>query len=132
MIERTATCSCGQLQATCRGEPARVSVCHCLDCKKRTGSAFSYNATYPADQVETRGRFRTFTRTSDEGYWGRFSFCPECGTTTFYEIERRPGMITVPAGGFAEVDFPEPTVSVYDERRHPWLQLAPSGPLRQE
>ncbi|MGR3757040.1 MAG: GFA family protein [Tranquillimonas sp.] len=32
-MERTATCRCGQLTATCRGEPVRIAVCHCLECQ---------------------------------------------------------------------------------------------------
>ena len=31
----------------------------------------------------------------------------------------------VPAGAFADPDFPAPQVSVYDCRRHPWVQLPP-------
>ena len=38
-----------------------------------------------------------------------------------YEIERRPGMIPVPAGAFADPTFPPPTIEVYEERRCPWL-----------
>ena len=132
MIERTATCSCGSLRAICRGEPVRVSVCHCLDCKRRSGSAFAYNATFPEDQVETSGTSNSFTRSSDEGYWGRFNFCPSCGSTVCYEIERRPSMITVPVGAFADPAFPEPTVSVYGERRHPWLRIETREPLSEE
>jgi hypothetical protein len=41
-------------------------------------------------------------------------------------------MITIPAGGFADPDFPEPTVSVYDERRHGWIELRPKASLRLE
>lgn len=123
-MDRIATCSCGALRAQCSGEPARVSVCHCLDCKRRTGSAFSYNATFAAEQVETSGPSNPFTRSSEEGFWGRHHFCPECGDTLFYEIERRPGMITVPVGAFADPDFPPPTVSVYGERRHAWLHIS--------
>ena len=44
MTTRRAQCSCGQLAAICAGEPVRVSVCHCLECKRRSGSAFSNNA----------------------------------------------------------------------------------------
>ena len=114
---RIATCRCGALEALCSGEPARISICHCLDCKRRTGSAFSLNATFRRDRVKIRGEAQSFTRTSDEGYWGRQGFCGRCGTTVYYEIERRSGMITVPVGGFADPDFPPPTVEVYGERR---------------
>ena len=29
MTSRRATCSCGQLNLTIEGEPARISMCHC-------------------------------------------------------------------------------------------------------
>ena len=130
MSSRTAECSCGSLRAVCQGEPARISVCHCLDCQRRTGSAFALNATFEAGQVDVSGPYSTFTRSSDEGYWGRFNFCPVCGSNVFYEIERRPGMISVPVGGFADPGFPVPTVSVYEERRHPWCSIEAEGLVR--
>jgi hypothetical protein len=132
MKERLARCACGKLEVASRGAPVRVSICHCLDCKRRTGSAFSYNATFSSQQVEVRGEFRTFTQVSEEGFWGRHHFCPQCSATIFYEIERRPGMITIPVGAFADPAFPEPSVSVYDERRHPWLEIRTVEPLRME
>jgi hypothetical protein len=123
---RTARCGCGALTARAEGEPDRISVCHCLECKRRTGSAFSWNAHWPADRVETDGPYETFERGSDDGYWGRHHFCPRCGITVFYEIERRPGMISIPVGAFADPGFPPPQVEVYTERRCAWLpQLAP-------
>jgi hypothetical protein len=121
MGTRTAHCHCGALQALCRGEPIRVSLCHCLACKVRSGSAFSYNATFPADAVTTEGEASAWERTSEEGYRSRGFFCPRCGSTVWFEIERRPGMISLPAGAFADRDFPAPTMEVYGERRHSWL-----------
>jgi hypothetical protein len=47
MTTRCAECSCGQLAAICQGDPVRISVCHCLACKRRSGSAFSNNARFP-------------------------------------------------------------------------------------
>src|SRR5258707_789615 len=121
MTIREARCACGALSARTEGDPVRVSICHCLECKRRTGSAFGWNATFNADQVAIAGAYESFTRGSDEGYWARHHFCPDCGVSVFYEIERRPGMISIPAGGFADPDFPPPLVEVYEERRCPWL-----------
>ena len=129
MTERVARCSCGALTATCEGEPVRRSICHCTECQRRTGSAFGLQATYAVDRVRTLGESRAFTRSSDDGYWVRSHFCPVCGTTLFLELERRPGMVTIPAGAFADLDFPEPTVSVYTERQRPWLRIETSEPL---
>ncbi len=56
MTSRIASCSCGQLRATCQGEPVRISICHCLECQKRTGSVFAVQARYPRESVTIVGR----------------------------------------------------------------------------
>jgi hypothetical protein len=121
MTIREARCACGALAARTEGDPVRLSLCHCLECKRRTGGAFGWNATFNADRVAIDGAYQSFTRGSDDGYWVRHHFCPQCGVSVFYEIERRPGMISIPAGTFADPDFPAPTVEVYGNRRCPWL-----------
>jgi len=126
---RIARCGCGALSATCTGEPARISVCHCGACKRRTGSAFAWNATFAEGQVAVAGESRMWERRSEEGRWARMHFCPSCGGTVFYAIELRPGMVTVPAGLFADPDFPEPTVSVFSELCVPWVRLETGGTL---
>ena len=42
-------------------DPVRVSACHCLDCKKRSGSAFAVQARWPADQVNFEGESKSWT-----------------------------------------------------------------------
>ena len=93
MSVRTAQCRCGQLTATCEGEPVRVSVCHCLECQKRSGSAFSAQARWPIEQVRIEGAWKTWE--PKEGKRASFRFCPECGSTLAYEIEAMPGLIAV-------------------------------------
>ena len=60
MTERMASCRCGQLKAMVTGLPVRVSVCHCLNCKKRSGSAFAVQARWPAEQVTIEGQSKTW------------------------------------------------------------------------
>ncbi len=120
---RMAQCSCGQLRAFAEGEPARVSVCHCLCCKLRTGSAFSYNATYSEQQVRVEGDHNEFTRTTDSGSRNAYRFCTRCGSTVAYRVGIRPGMVSIPAGSFQDPGFPPPTVEVFAERRNSWCVL---------
>jgi hypothetical protein len=125
MVTRKAECACGQLSAVCTGEPFRVSVCHCLDCKRRTGSAFSFNARWKTEDVTIAGRAKEFTRVGDEGHSSIFSFCPECGVTVHYRMVDQPDAVAVPAGAFADPSFPQPFVSVYhgEDRRHRWVEI---------
>ena len=51
MTTRRAACNCGQLQLTIEGEPARISMCHCLECQRRTGAVSSNQARFRREQV---------------------------------------------------------------------------------
>lgn len=124
MVTRRAECSCGQLSAICSGEPVRVSVCHCLACKRRTGSAFSFNARFAENDVSIKGRAAEFSRTGEEGGRVIYSFCPDCGTTVHYRIDAQPGLTAIPVGAFADPAFPPPFLSFYHEsRRCQWVEI---------
>jgi len=124
MIIRTATCSCGKIEIRCTGEPLRVSLCHCLACQRRTGSAFGIAAFFARDMVQTSGIPSRYRRPSDSGFDVVFHFCPDCGGTVFWEPQRIPDRIAVAVGAFAEPDFPAPDQAVYGRHRHGWFDLA--------
>ena len=113
---RTATCRCGAVRASVAGEPVRVSICHCDGCKRGTGSAFGFDATWPAMAVTIAGDTRRWARTADSGGEVRYDFCPLCGSTIAYTLDARPGMTSLPAGAFADPDFPPPRVEIYAEK----------------
>jgi hypothetical protein len=124
MATRRASCLCGQLTVEVEGDPVRVSICHCLGCQRRTGSAFGVQARWPREQVRIDGdateyvfAFPTIARST------HFFFCPRCGATVYWA---GPEHITVPVGAFADPNFPAPRVSVWEERMHPWVGL-PNG-----
>lgn len=126
MTNHVASCSCGQLRITARGEPVRVSICHCLCCQQRTGSAFGVQARFSEDATTVEGDSTQFARTGDEGTTAHFHFCPTCGATVFWRADAIPGFVTIPVGAFADPTFPAPTVTVYVDRKHPWVRL-PDG-----
>lgn len=124
MAVREAACCCGQLRLEAEGDPIRISVCHCLACQRRTGSAFGAQARFPAGRVRITGRHTEYIRLADDdGEERRFRFCPDCGGTVFYTTEGAEDLIAVPLGAFADPAFPPPTISVYESRRHPWVGL---------
>ena len=126
-MAREATCSCGQLRLEAAGEPTRISICHCLACQRRTGSTFGVQAAFAPDQVRVTGRHTDYARTSDEAdrKVHVFHFCPDCGGTVFCTEPDEPDVVAVPVGAFADPAFPQPTTSIYESRRHPWVGLPP-------
>ena len=131
MTKHVASCSCGQLRATCEGEPVRVSVCHCLECQKRTGSTYGAQARWPADRVALLGDATVFVRVADSGNKARFYFCPLCGSTVWYQLEHYQDVIAIPVGAFADPGFPAPKFSVYEARSHAWVSVPPDVERRE-
>ena len=121
---RRAECRCGAVKIACEGEPVRVSVCHCLNCQRRSGSAFTAQARWPEAQVTLTGETREWQQAGDSGGIGRFRFCPTCGATIAYTIDAMPGLVAVPLGAFADPGFtPWPAFSVYEARMFPWVEI---------
>jgi len=118
MPDRLASCSCGQLTAHVTGEPVRVSICHCLACQLRTGSVFGQQARFRRENVAVSGASSEYVRVGDEGSRARFHFCPNCGSTVYYEPGGLEEYLTIPVGAFADPSFPAPHVSVYESRMH--------------
>ena len=126
MVAREAACSCGQLRLLVEAEPLRVSVCHCLACQRRTGSAFGFQARFPRDCVEIIGSSHEYTRISDdEQRRTEFSFCPACGATVYWVSASEPDVVAVPVGAFADPSFPSPSFSVWETRKHAWVTMPP-------
>jgi hypothetical protein len=123
VTSRQAACSCGQLTLVAEGEPVRISMCHCLACQRRTGSAFGIQARFPTDRVRIDGRANEYVRVSDAGEARTFHFCPECGATVYYQLATAPELIAVPIGAFADPAFPPPRISVHESRRHSWVSV---------
>ena len=118
-----ASCRCGQLTVTATGTPVRISVCHCLNCQKRSGSAFATQVRYPASQVTTSGETNTYTTTGENGA-AHFHFCPDCGATVYFNNDSVPDTIAIALGAFDDPYFVTPNISVWEVRQHEWLELA--------
>lgn len=113
MTETTGGCSCGKVRLVASGEPDRVGICHCLDCRKHHGAVFYAAAIFPESSVTIQGETRE--------YRGRH-FCPACGSSVFAvsgtEIEVHLGTLDAP-------DQFTPTYESWSCRRESWLPLFP-------
>jgi hypothetical protein len=127
MPTRFAACVCGQLTASCSGDPVQISLCHCLACQRRTGSTYGIAAFFPRESVAIAGGSKAYTRSSDSGYSVTFHFCPDCGSTVTGTLAAKPDLVAVAVGAFADPTFPAPSQAVYTEHRHEWVPNRPAG-----
>ena len=110
----TGGCLCGSVRFVASGEPYRVGLCHCLDCRKHHGALFFAAAMFPADAVSIEGETR--------GYQRRH-FCPSCGSSVF---NRYGDEVEVHLGSLDAPDQLTPTYECWTIRRESWLPPFPS------
>jgi hypothetical protein len=123
-MERVAECHCGQLKAIATGEPERVYLCHCRSCQRRTGAVMHSGARWLKSEVRIEGQDKIFGRMADSGFEIRFHFCPNCGSSVFWEGDRGSDYYGIAVGCFADPTFPPPVYSAYEEAMHHWVGVA--------
>lgn len=130
-MQRTATCACGQASITLASDPVMHGLCHCTNCKRRTGSAFGISAYFDRGAVVgTTGQTRVYAFHHAAGKHDQERhFCPNCGTTLFWHVSSMPDKVGVAGGCFADGGLPEPTYSATDHKREAWLGLPPGWQL---
>jgi len=105
----TGGCLCGDVRLEAVGEPLRVGVCHCMDCRKHHGALFYAAAIFREEAV-------TVTGTVSE-YQGR-CFCPRCGSSVF---ARSGDEVEVHFGALDAPDVFTPEYELWCVRREGWL-----------
>lgn len=105
----TAGCLCGAVRLEAQGEPLRVGICHCMDCRKHHGAVFGTFAIFAAAAV-------TITGTTSE--YRRRHFCPTCGSSVY---ARTGDEIDLPLGALDAPNQLAPTYELWVRRRESWL-----------
>ena len=133
-MQRTATCACGQASITVDADPEMHGVCHCTNCKRRTGSAFRISAYFARSSiVERSGNTTVYAfHHASQNHDQQRHFCVNCGTTLYWYLSALPQLIGIAGGCFADDDLPEPTYSVTHRKKEAWLMLPASWQLHQE
>jgi hypothetical protein len=88
---------------------------------RRTGSTYGIAFFYRSEDVRATGETSRYDSNADSGQAVTLQFCPKCGSTVFWEPHRKPGLVAVALGSFADPTFPAPTQAVNAADRHPWV-----------
>ena len=118
---RAGGCLCGAVRYSVRGEPSDVGLCHCGDCRKRSGSAFAVYGHWPREALELEGELARF---ADD------CFCPTCGSRLGMledeHVELNLG--TLDEGPFGLV----PGDELWIRRREEWLPAVAGASQHEE
>ena len=124
-LNRKAKCCCGQLSVEVCGEPRIYGVCHCNNCKKRTGSSFGMSAYFENSSVlGVVGESKEYSfHHKEKGHDQVRHFCEVCGTTLYWFVSEMPGLTGVAGGCFTEQPLGQPNYSTSHSNKCNWLML---------
>ncbi|MBV8478949.1 MAG: GFA family protein [Actinobacteria bacterium] len=112
---RTGGCLCGAVRYSVRGDPVRVVRCHCTDCRKESGSAFTVFAHWPVDAFELTGELASYDRRG---------FCPACGSRILdtSDVDAGGAFVEIRLGSLDDAPFElTPERETWVKRRESWI-----------
>ncbi|KAK5169749.1 uncharacterized protein LTR77_005727 [Saxophila tyrrhenica] len=101
-------CQCGAISfKTPTPEPIKLFHCHCLECRKQSGSAFGTSAIFTAEGLiplpeDLESKMSVWTRPTDAGGMMDCYFCKRCGNRILHrardESGSERGTVSIKAG----------------------------------
>ncbi len=94
-------CQCGSVRYECPNQPLELYVCHCLECRHQSASAFGISYIVARDNFQlTRGRgsLKSWTRGADSGQKVECVFCAECGSRLWHQYSGTSETLSIKGG----------------------------------
>lgn len=126
MASMQGGCLCGKVRYSTDADPIFTGVCHCKNCQKESGSAFSVDIGVPKPALTVTGTLKTYTDRGDSGQPLYRKFCPECGSTVLAEAAVMPDIVMIAAGTLDDTTGVRPGMHLYCSSKQDWTDI-PGG-----
>lgn len=119
------SCLCGQVTySSSAEEPAMMVVCHCADCQKQSGTAYSTNVLVPTSSISFEGESRAqYIVNGASGETVTRNFCKNCGSPLTTELPAFDNLAAVKAGTLSDSSWVKPGVQIWCDNAQPWRTL---------
>jgi len=91
-------CHCGRITYAAEINPDDVTICHCTDCQRLSGSAFRTVVPARKEGFRITGEPKVYVKTAESGNRRAQAFCPECGTPLFATAVSDPQVYSIRLG----------------------------------
>jgi len=117
------SCHCGRIRFEADIDPARIQICHCLDCQRLTGSPFRVSVPAPAAGFRLlSGEPARYLKTADSGSRREHAFCGDCGSPVFRMPTDNDPNYSLRLGSLRQSDqITRPARQVWTKRRLTWV-----------
>lgn len=118
-------CFCGKVRISVEGEPLGKALCHCLDCRKITGSTYSTNIIVAGPNFKVlSGTPKSIGKKANSGNEIVSYFCGDCGSTLWRDGVTFGETKVVKVGCFDDIDAldkAKPGLELFSSHRVSWV-----------
>jgi hypothetical protein len=120
--EFSGHCSCGGITYHATAAPVMQGVCHCTDCQRQTGTAFSIVIGVPRDALTIEGdTLSSYTTIGDVHQTPtERKFCSGCGSPIASFVEGMPDLAWIKAGTLDDASWLKPAFEIFVRSAQPW------------
>ncbi|MCP3934562.1 MAG: GFA family protein [Actinomycetia bacterium] len=122
-------CLCGAIRYSSSAEPRGMFVCHCTDCQRQTGTAFSVIVSVPETSFTIAGESLSSFDTDgdDSGQPVHRYFCSSCGSPLFSKVEAFTESVFIKAGTLDDSSWLDPKYHIWTSSKQPWVHIDESA-----
>lgn len=123
----TGQCLCGDIRFEYPGPLGPIALCHCSQCRRAHGSAFSASA--PVQAVRFRYLCGETLIREYESRPGKYrAFCSQCGSQLYSRVDAIPGILRLRVGIINEPLNRAPASHVYVGSKSEWFEITDTIP----
>jgi hypothetical protein len=113
-------CFCGAVTQPLTALPSGVVNCHCGQCRRLSGAAFTTWVSFPDDALKPATRAAPAVRAFEVTPRVTRHFCTRCGAHLFTTDTRLPGIVGLPIGALDGGDVRGPTAHYFVDDSPAW------------
>lgn len=122
MTQIAGGCLCGAVRYVSSAAPVVVAVCHCTNCQKQSGGAFSVNVGMPKGSLRfTAGKTAIFEDKGSSGMPVYRHFCPSCGSPIYSDAVASAQFDWLKAGTLDDTSWVKPAVEIWCQSAQSWV-----------
>lgn len=121
-------CLCGAVRYECSAEPVINGHCHCVDCRRSSGTGHCSHMGVPEAAVKIDGETALYEAPADSGNIVGRRFCPTCGAAVYSVNSGMAGLVFLRASSLDDPELFKPQVIVYTRSRPSWDKIDPDLP----
>lgn len=124
----TGGCLCGAIRYESSADPMMAGHCHCVDCRKTSGTGHGTHVFFPGPAVTITGTVTTYERATDSGNTVTRAFCPTCGNPIHSANSSMAEAMVIRASSLDDPEIAKPQMVVYASRAPSWDHVDPALP----